>query len=145
MIMLGGLSVTATWSKRNIAPKGSRDGGTEKVLSSFIFRIIKGPWTNWIILEPLYTMDLYAVEWVQPCGCVLMTRLLPFRLLGEWAVFLRIIINALEQSFSFTAPLMSCENCSRYQEKRVYGCTSQGPAHSNCFFFLFFSILCLLW
>lgn len=43
MIMLGGLSVTATWSKRNIAPKGSRDGGTEKVLSSFIFRTIKGP------------------------------------------------------------------------------------------------------
>lgn len=25
MIMLGGLSMTATWSKWNIAPKGSRD------------------------------------------------------------------------------------------------------------------------
>ena len=43
MIMLGGLGVTATRSKRNTAPKGGGDGGTGKALSSFIFRIIKGP------------------------------------------------------------------------------------------------------
>lgn len=43
MILLGGLGLTATWLKRNIAPKGNRDGGTEKVLSYFISRIIKGP------------------------------------------------------------------------------------------------------
>lgn len=117
--MLGGLRVTATRSRRNKAPKGGKDRGAGKALSSFIFRIIEGPWTNWIILEALYTIDWYAVKWVQPCGCVCMTRLLPFRLPGERAVSLRIIRNALEQSLSFMAPLMSCEMCSRHRERCV--------------------------
>ncbi len=131
MIVLGRMRMTATRLKRNTAPKGGRDRGTRKALSSFIFSIIKGPWANWIILETLYTIDWYPVEWVQPCGCVCMTRLLPLRLLGEWAVFLWIIINALEQSLSFKAPLMSCEMCSRYQESCVCGWTSQSPVFQH--------------
>ena len=128
MILLGGFSMTATRSKRNTRPKGGGDGGTGKTLSSFIFRIIKGPWANWIILEMLYAIDWYAVERVQPCGCVCMTRLLPFTLLGKWAVFSRIIINALVQSFSSKAALMSCEMCSRYQKRCCW--TVESPARS---------------
>lgn len=131
MILLGGLSMTATWSKRNTRPKGGGDGGTGKALSSFIFRIIKGPWANWIILETLYAIDWYAVEWVQPCGCVCMTRLLPFTLLGKWAVFSRIIINALVQSFSSKAALMSCEMCSRYQKRCCWTLESSMHSFSN--------------
>lgn len=41
--MLGGIRMTATRSKRNTAPKGDRDRGTEEALSSSIFGIIKGP------------------------------------------------------------------------------------------------------
>lgn len=68
MIVLGGLSMTATQSKRNTAPKGSRDRGKGKTVSSFIFRIIKGPRANYIILEALYTIDLCPAVWVQPCS-----------------------------------------------------------------------------
>lgn len=46
MIMLGRLNLTATQSRMNTAPKGGRDGGTEKALSSFISRIIR-------VLEPI--------------------------------------------------------------------------------------------
>lgn len=44
-----------------------------------------------------------------PCGCVCMTRLLLFRLLSAWAVFLRVIIYALEQSLIQGSHPMKCE------------------------------------
>jgi len=62
MIMLGVFSMTVTWSERNTAPKGSRDGGSREALFFFIFRIIKGPRANWIILEALFRIDWCAAE-----------------------------------------------------------------------------------
>ena len=93
MIMLVGLSMTATWSQRGITTEGDREWGNEKVLSPFIFRIIKGPWANWIIMDPLNTIDWNATDWVLPRARILMKILFLFRLLGRWAVFLWIIIK----------------------------------------------------
>lgn len=133
--MLGGLSMTATLSRRNTAPKGGRDGGTRNALSSFIFRIIKGPWANWIILEALYTIDWCAVEWVQPCGCVCMTRLLPFTLLGEWAVFLRIIIKRIGAISLFQGSTDELWNALKVSAKvRAVG---PGKAQRACFLTIF--------
>ena len=57
-----------------------------------------------------------------------MTRLLPFRFpVGERAMFSRIIINALEQSLSFKAVLMSCGMCS----DKVFAIGPQKAKHTR--------------
>lgn len=75
--MLRVFSVTATCSNENPSPKGSRELCKGNAFVFIIFKIIKGPWANWIILKSLPTIDRCATEWEQPLRWAYLTRL-PF-------------------------------------------------------------------